>query len=215
MTPVSRVEGRAAALPSANIDTDQLIPARFMKEPRAPEGYGRFLLHDARTVGQDPLAAAPVILVAGRNFGCGSSREAAVYALVDFGVRCVIAPSFGDIFAGNAPNNGLIAAAVPDAQAEALMARLADGPAEFAVDLEARRITGAGVGIAFDIDETARAKLLNGWDDIDLTARHADAIAAFVEADATRRPWARPGGTRPSEDCATAAPVIRTMLRHP
>ena len=192
MTPVSRVEGRAAALPAANIDTDQLIPARFMKEPRHPEGYGRFLLHDARRMGPDPLAAAPVILAAGRNFGCGSSREAAVYALVDFGVRCVIAPSFGDIFAGNAPNNGLIAAAAPEEEADALIARLADGPADLSVDLETRRITGAGLEIAFEIDETARAKLMNGWDDIDLTARHADAIAAFAEADAGRRPWARP-----------------------
>jgi 3-isopropylmalate/(R)-2-methylmalate dehydratase small subunit len=199
VTPLRRVEGLAAALPAANIDTDQLIPARFMKEPRQPEGYGRFLLHDLRAAGADPLAGAPVILVAGPNFGCGSSREAAVYALVDFGVRCVIAPGFGDIFAANAANNGLLAASVDETDAAALLAVLAEGPQPFAVDLETRRIAAPGLDLGFAVDDATRAKLLNGWDDIDLTESHGPAIAAFAEADAARRPWACPPALRDSQ----------------
>ena len=109
-------EGMAVGLPTENIDTDQLIPARFMSTPRS-EGYGDFLLHDVRGGDPDfPLNHHPTttVLVTRRNFGSGSSREAAVYALVDYGIRAVIAPSFGDIFAGNAVNNGLLAAALPE-----------------------------------------------------------------------------------------------------
>ena len=192
MTPFRRIEGPAAALRAANVDTDQLIPARFMKEPRAPQGYGRFLLRDLRDAEPDPLASAPVALVAGRNFGCGSSREAAVYALVDFGIRCVIAPSFGDIFAGNAANNGLLAATISEADAATLDAWLGAGPRTLSVDLETRRIAGDGLALGFAIDDVTRAKLLNGWDDIDLTESHAAAVAAFAEAYAAARPWARP-----------------------
>lgn len=191
MTPFRWIEATAAALPETNIDTDQLIPARFMKEPRHPEGFGRFLLHDRRAEGPDPLAGGPAILVAGRNFGCGSSREPAVYALADFGVRCVIAPSFGDIFAANCANNGLLAAAVTEADAGALLAALAGGPQTLAVDLETCSVAGAGLSLPFAIDPTTRAKLLNGWDDIDLTESFADAVAAFTARDAEARPWAR------------------------
>ena len=114
--------GMAVSLPQANIDTDQLIPARFMSVPRA-QGYGRFLLHDMRREETgDMKADFPLnahegmsVLIAGRNFGSGSSREAAVYALVDSGIRAVFAPSFGDIFASNAVNNGLLPAQIDEA----------------------------------------------------------------------------------------------------
>lgn len=199
MTPIRRHEGAACPLPLANVDTDQIIPARFMKTPRST-GYGRFLLHDLRFAGDgsplgltidDPRHAGASILVARRNFGGGSSREAAVYALADFGVRCVIAPSFGDIFASNAVNNGLLPARVTEAEAERLLDALAAG-GRLVVDLEAERIEGAGEPVAFSIDPVWRVKLLNGWDDLALTRSHGDEIAAFAKADRERRPWASP-----------------------
>lgn len=198
MTPFDRLTAPALGLPDANIDTDQLIPARFMKEPRKPEGYGRFLLRDFRDAGPtvfDTVGAdAARILVAGRNFGCGSSREAAVYALVDAGFRCVLAPSFGDIFAGNAANNGLLAGTLSARDTDRLLALLADGPAALTVDLEATVVSGQDglAPIPFAVDAVVRTKLLNGWDDIDLTGSHGDRIAAFAAADARRRPWAQP-----------------------
>ncbi|WP_339950497.1 3-isopropylmalate dehydratase small subunit [uncultured Albimonas sp.] len=198
MTPFATLTAPACPLPMSNVDTDQLIPARFMSRPRS-EGYGEVLLHDLRRDAAGaldpafPLAAHPGarILVARRNFGCGSSREAAVYALADFGFACVIAPSFGDIFASNAVNNGVLPATVQEDEAEALLSALADGGA-LTVDLEAQEIRGAGAGpIGFAIDPVWRTKLLNGWDDVDMTLSHASAIAAFAEADARARPWAQ------------------------
>ncbi|MDF2232378.1 3-isopropylmalate dehydratase small subunit [Albimonas sp. CAU 1670] len=197
MTPFTTLTAPACPLPLSNVDTDQLIPARFMSRPRS-EGYGDFLLHDLRRDEAGaldpafPLNAHPGAraLVARRNFGCGSSREAAVYALVDFGFACVIAPSFGDIFASNAVNNGLVPATVSEAEAEALLAAAAAG-AELTVDLEAQQIRGAGDPIAFAIDPVWRTKLLNGWDDVDLTLSRAAEIAAFARADAAARPWAQ------------------------
>jgi 3-isopropylmalate/(R)-2-methylmalate dehydratase small subunit len=201
MEPLRRLDRVVACpLPLANVDTDQLIPARFMKQPRAA-GYGGFLLHDLRfspdgtSLGlslDDPSRAGAGVLVARRNFGGGSSREAAVYALVDFGFRCVIAPSFGDIFASNAVNNGLLPARVEEAEAEALLAALEGGATRLTVDLEACRIEGAGAPVAFSVDPVWRLKLLNGWDDLDLTLSHAEAIRAWAEEDAGRRPWAAP-----------------------
>jgi len=183
-----RLTAKGVPLPYANIDTDQLIPARFMSTPRA-KGYGPFLLYDRRREAgfplDDPRYLGASIVVARRNFGGGSSREAAVYALVDAGIRCVIAPSFGDIFAANAANNGLLAAKVSEDVAEALLT--ASG--EITVDLEACLING---DTPFEVEPVARIKLLRGWEDIDLTLSHAEAIAAFATADATRRPWAKP-----------------------
>lgn len=201
MQPFTRLAALACPLPLSGVDTDQLIPARFMKRSRA-EGYGAYLLHDLRF--DDSGAERPDcplnrperrgarILVARRNFGSGSSREAAVYALVDYGIACVIAPSFGDIFASNAVNNGLLPAQVEETQCETLLARLADGLTLVEVDLETCRITADGLAIPFEIDPVWRVKLLNGWDDIDLTLSHADAIEAFRHHDAAARPWARP-----------------------
>ena len=186
MTGWTRHEGLATALARDNVDTDQLIPARFMSAPRS-EGYGRFLLHDMRA--DCALADGASILIAGRNFGCGSSREAAVYALVDAGFRVVIAPSFGDIFAANAVNNGLLPARADTA---GLLAR---APMALAVDLETQAITGDGPDLPFDIDPVWRTKLINGWDDIDLTAAHGAAIATFAAARRAAAPWVWPPAT--------------------
>ena len=203
MEPFRRLEAIACPLPLSGIDTDQLIPARFMSRSRA-EGYGGFLLHDLRfdADGQpkpdfplnDPARAGARIIVTRRNFGGGSSREAAAYALVDYGIRCVIAPSFGDIFTGNAVNNGLLPARVSEEEAEALLAFLETGR-ELTVDLDATTITAGELTIGFAIDPVRRVKLLNGWDDLDLTLSHGDAIAAFAEADRARRPWLSPTAT--------------------
>lgn len=192
-------EGLAVALPLASIDTDQLIPARFMSTPRAA-GYGGFLLHDLRRDAQGaPLPDFPLnrhsgasVLVTRRNFGCGSSREAAVYALIDAGFRAVVAPGFGDIFAANAVNNGLLPAQVPEERAEALIAALGDGVAGARIDLDAGQGTIAGQEFRFALDPVWRQKLMMGWDDIDLTQSHAEAIAAFRKTRMQAAPWAAP-----------------------
>ena len=178
MTPVTTLSGPLALLDRANVDTDQLIPARFLRKPRST-GYGNFLFHDLRTrENAFPVQpdAAP-ILVAGDNFGCGSSREGAVYALVDAGIRCVIAPSFGDIFASNAAKNGLLTIPLPDAPA-----RLGHAPT-LAIDLPAQTITlPDGTALHFDIDEFRKTCLVQGLDDIGLTLVHADALSAHAAA---------------------------------
>jgi 3-isopropylmalate/(R)-2-methylmalate dehydratase small subunit len=196
--PFKTLTARPCPLGLANVDTDQLIPARFMKRSRA-DGYGGFLLHDLRfdEAGQpradfilnQPSHAAARILIARRNFGTGSSREAAVYALWDYGVRCVIASSFGDIFASNAVKNGLLPAVVSETDVELLLS----GAGELTVDLEALTITSGQHSVAFTIDPVRRLQLLNGWDDIDLTRRHAAEIAAFRNTLATSKPWSWPG----------------------
>jgi 3-isopropylmalate/(R)-2-methylmalate dehydratase small subunit len=140
------------------------------------------------------------VLVARRNFGSGSSREAAVYALADFGFRCVVAPSFGDIFASNAVNNGLLPAQVSEDDAEALLSVLADGAGDITIDLETQRIVLGNLSCAFTVDPVWRTKLLNGWDDIDLTLSHVEAIAGFVEEDRKQRPWAQLDGAARSLD---------------
>lgn len=191
-------DGLAVALPLENVDTDQLIPARFMSAPRS-SGYGGFLLHDLRHNAQGgllpdfplnrPEAGGASILIARRNFGAGSSREAAVYALVDAGFRVVIAPSFGDIFSSNAVNNGLLPARLPPEAVEAL---IATAPAQLRVDLDAGRITAPDASHHFDLDPVWRLKLVNGWDDIDLTASHGEAIATFAESRRKTAPWVWP-----------------------
>lgn len=194
MTPFSQLTAPALPLPIESIDTDQLIPARFMSRSRA-EGYGDVLLHDLRAgpaaVLDDPARAGAQIVVARRNFGSGSSREAAVYALTDYGVRCVLAPSFGDIFAGNAASNGLLAAVVDESAAEALLHHLAAGLVSLTVDLGTCTVTAADETFAFVVDPARRLKLLNGWDDFDLTAQYAEAVAQFTARDAAARPWAQ------------------------
>ncbi|WP_424136800.1 3-isopropylmalate dehydratase small subunit [Roseomonas chloroacetimidivorans] len=205
MQPFRILTATACPLPMANVDTDQLIPARFMSRPRSA-GYGDFLLHDLR-FGPDgaprpdfplnrPERAGSGILVARRNFGSGSSREAAAYALVDHGIRCVLAPSFGDIFSSNAINNGLLPARLEEDAIEALLAWLEAGGQQVTVDLEACSVSAGELRWAFSIDPVWRTKLLNGWSDVDLTLSHAEAIDAFARADQAHRPWAwLPEGT--------------------
>ncbi|QOR40976.1 3-isopropylmalate dehydratase small subunit [Billgrantia diversa] len=198
MEPIKTLDALACPLPRANVDTDQLIPARFMKEPRSV-GYGQFLLHDLRHdesgrpiegfILNHPEAAQAKTLVARRNFGAGSSREAAVYALVDYGFRCVIAPSFGDIFASNSVNNGLLPATVSEEDAETLLAALGEAPGSLHIDLEAQRISVGDLSVAFSIASTWRTKLLNGWDDIDMTRQHARAIQRFADEYSRQHPW--------------------------
>ncbi len=203
MEPFRTLTARACPLPLANVDTDQIIPARFMKRSRA-EGYGEVLMHDLRVREDgtpvadfplnDPVRAGARVLVARRNFGGGSSRESAVYALADYGFRCVVAPSFGDIFSANCVNNGVLPARVSEADGEVLLAWLADGGQDVTVDLEACRIVAGNNAFDFAVDPVWRTKLLNGWDDIDLTLSHTDAIGAFAAADRLARPWATPRG---------------------
>lgn len=193
MTPFTVVSGPAAALDRANVDTDQIVPARFLRKSRA-EGYNNFLFHDVRRAESDfPLGPTgnPEILVAGANFGCGSSREGAVYALSDAGIRCVIAPGFGDIFAGNASKNGLLTVVLPEDRCAALRAAASAG-ADITIDLPNQQIRAANSVYTFEIDPFRKRCLLEGLDDIDLTLANDDAIAAFEAADRLDRPWALP-----------------------
>jgi 3-isopropylmalate/(R)-2-methylmalate dehydratase small subunit len=204
MEKFTRLTASACPLDIANLNTDQLLPARFLKVPRAA-GLGTALLRDLRfdAEGRErpdfplnrPAWREAGIIVGARNFGCGSSREAAVYALYDHGIRCVIAPSFGDIFAGNAAQNGLLTAVVADEEAAALMRRIDETPdAPVTVDLEQQTIECRGETLRFVIDPVRRTRLLNGWDDVAMTESYMREIAAFKTVDRARRPWARPTG---------------------
>jgi 3-isopropylmalate/(R)-2-methylmalate dehydratase small subunit len=197
-----RLTAKACPLLLANVDTDQIVPARFLKLPRSRE-LGRALLNDLRrdANGNDrpdfplnrPVWRDAKILLAGRNFGGGSSREAAVYALYEAGIRCVIAASFGDIFAQNSVKNGLLAAILSEADVAELGAAIAaDAELPVTVDLEQQTIARGNRSFSFSIDPVSRNQLLNGWDDVDLTDNQRDRIAAFKTADRRRRPWALP-----------------------
>src|SRR5215472_1408192 len=197
-----RLSATTCPLDVANLNTDQLLPARFLKVPRSA-GLATALLHDLRFDAEgrerpdfplnQPAWRDARIMVGRRNFGCGSSREAAVYALWDYGIRCVIAPSFGDIFAGNAVQNGLLTAMVGDDEAAALIRLLRQDPERpLIVDLDQQTINCGERTFGFVIDPVRRTRLLNGWDDIALTGSYRDAIAAYKAADRKRRPWAVP-----------------------
>lgn len=193
MTPFIERTARAVALLRANIDTDQIIPARFLRKPRG-EGYGGFLFHDLKA--SEPglsLGGDVGMLVAGANFGAGSSREGAVYALVDAGITCVIAPSFADIFAGNARKNGLLTLVLPQPQVEAIAAML---PGTVTVDLPGQRLHLPDQSvIGFEIDPFQKRCLVDGLDEIGATLAQGEAIAAFCRRDALERPWALLGPT--------------------
>ena len=201
MEPFTALETKAIGLPQANIDTDQLIPARFLKRPRS-EGYGPLLLHDMRRDASGaprdnpldhPIHAGAALLITRRNFGCGSSREGAVYALADFGIRCVAAPSFGDIFAPNAVKNGLLPAQISEADAAALMnSPVIIGGGLVRVNLVAQTIVAGNLVVPFAIDPVWKLQLLNGWDDVDLTLNEKARIDRFRARDAAARPWAMP-----------------------
>lgn len=199
MSGWSEHKGNAIALDIENVDTDQLIPARFMSTPRT-EGYGNFLLHDMRSDSNGaPVSDFPInrhpdasILVGRRNFGSGSSREAAVYALIDFGIRAVIAPSFGDIFASNSVNNGLLPALVREEDAARLITLIGDTKIKLRLDIQKRKITFGDQTISFTLSESWTQKLINGWDDIDLTEHHRPAISAYRARRAETLPWVFP-----------------------
>jgi 3-isopropylmalate/(R)-2-methylmalate dehydratase small subunit len=204
MQPFTTLTAVAAPLDIANIDTDQLLPARFLKKPRSA-GYGQFLFQDERRRGPDfplerPEYREAGILVADRNFGCGSSREGAVYALVDGGIRCVVAPSFGDIFASNAAKNGLLTVMLDDEAVAGLRARLRTRPgATLTIDLPAQIVIDPDdQAIHFEIDPFKKRCLVEGLDDVALTLEHADAIAAFDEAVARDEPWRIPSVPAPT-----------------
>ena len=207
MEKFTKVTGAACPIDQANVNTDQILPARFLKWTRAM-GIGKVLFNDLRLDAEGrekpdfplnrPAWREAKIVVAARNFGCGSSRESAVYALYDYGVRCVVAPSFGDIFSGNAVQNGLLTAMVSDAEAAEIMAALQDNPElPLTVDLEEQTIVCGNRTYSFSIDPVRRTRLLNGWDDIALTESYAGRIAAFKAQDEAARPWAVPRVNEP------------------
>lgn len=202
MERFARLTAKACPLPQPNLNTDQILPARYLKWPRS-KGLGTVLFQDLRfdAAGKEradfplnrPVWRDARILVAGRNFGGGSSREAAVYAIYDHGLRCVIAPSFGDIFAQNAVKNGLLTAIVAESDAAELAAAVAADPqCEVTVDLERQTIGCGSRTYRFSIDPVSRNQLLNGWDDVDLTESFRTQISAYRISDRLRRPWANP-----------------------
>lgn len=194
MTPFRRLTGVAAPLPIANVDTDMILPAAFLKTV-SREGLGRGLFHNLRTGDDFVLDRAPWdaarILVALDNFGCGSSREHAPWALLDFGISCVIAPGFAEIFQGNCFKNGMLPIALPRAEIDLLLAAAADPTtATLIVDLETQSILRAnGETIAFGIDAQRRARLLEGLDDIAFALGFEAAIAGHEAMVRIDRPW--------------------------
>ena len=200
MEKFTTLEGVAAPFPMVNVDTDRIIPARFLKTIKKT-GLGKNLFNELRYredgaekpdfVLNKPAYREARILVAGDNFGCGSSREHAPWALVDFGIRCVIAPSFADIFNNNASKNGMLLIALPQETVDKLMGDAEmGGNARLSVDLEKQRIVRPdGEAIEFDIDPFKKHCLLNGLDDIALTLQKDDKISAFESARKTAQSW--------------------------
>jgi 3-isopropylmalate/(R)-2-methylmalate dehydratase small subunit len=205
----TRHTGLVAPLERPNIDTDQIIPKQFLKSIRR-SGFGANLFDELRYLdhgepGQDPSSRRPnpnfvlnlpryqgaSILLARRNFGCGSSREHAPWALLEFGFRALIAPSFAEIFHGNCLRNGLLPVELPEAVVEAMFAEVLAQPGyRLTVDLSEQTVTtAAGQMFRFEVDAFRRQCLLSGWDDIALTLRHADRIRAFEDQRMARVPW--------------------------
>ena len=200
MEPFTQVTAVAAPIDIVNCDTDRILPARLLRKPRVP-GYERWLFHDVRfdaqgrerpefVLNQPPYRAAR-ILVAGANYGCGSSREQAVYAMADYGIRAVVAPSFGDIHYGNALQNGLLPVVLPEADCARLREQLHAQPgARLTIDLPAQTVTGPdGAVLRFEIDPAAKERLVKGLDDIGLVLQHVERIQAFEESYLEEQPW--------------------------
>jgi 3-isopropylmalate/(R)-2-methylmalate dehydratase small subunit len=194
MKPFHRENGVLIPLDRSDVDTDQIIPKQFLKRIERT-GYGEFLFNDWRQDGSgapradfvfnQPEYALGTVLVAGRNFGCGSSREHAVWALTDYGIRAVIAESFADIFRGNALGSGLLPVILPEHEVRALLDLAAEQPGiTVAVDLEGQTVTCGDLQFPFAIDAFERRRLLEGLDDICLTLEHEAEITAFE----TQRP---------------------------
>jgi 3-isopropylmalate/(R)-2-methylmalate dehydratase small subunit len=194
MEPFTTHTGRAMPLRRSNVDTDQIIPAEYLKRvSRAGFAEGLFAAwrEDPSFVLNQPDYAGATILLAGTDFGIGSSREHAVWALTDYGFRAVIAPRFGDIFRTNATKAGLLPVVLPEATVAALQDAVEADPATaITVDLDARCVLAEAVGVAapFEIDGYTRWRLMEGLDDIGLTLRHVDMIAAFEQSRPTFLP---------------------------
>jgi 3-isopropylmalate/(R)-2-methylmalate dehydratase small subunit len=195
MEPITVITGQMAPLPRANVDTDQIIPAQFLKRVER-SGFGPFLfwawVHDAEGeldpdfVINRPEYADAVVLVSGPNFGSGSSREHAPWAIEDRGFRAVIAPSFADIFRGNCHNVGLLPIVLTDSEV-ARLTELAEDPANIVtVDLAAQTVVSGDLDTTFEIDPGIKTRLLNGLDPIALTLAHVDEIELF---ESTRPAW--------------------------
>jgi 3-isopropylmalate/(R)-2-methylmalate dehydratase small subunit len=200
MEPFNKLEGVAAPLNMINVDTDMIIPKQYLKTIHRT-GLGKALFDEMR-FNQDgsekpdfvlnkPAYRKAKILVAGENFGCGSSREHAPWALLDFGIRCVIATSFADIFYGNCFKNGILPIKLPQEQVDKLMDDAGRGAnAIISIDLENQEIRGPDGGmIKFEVDAFRKQVLLNGWDDIALTLRAGEKIDSFEKTQATQAPW--------------------------
>lgn len=183
MKPVSVVSGKALPLGRADVDTDQIVPSDALKSI-SREGFGRFLFaewrEDPAFVLNLPEHAGAAVLLAGPNFGCGSSREHAPWAIQDYGFGAVIAPSFADIFRNNCAKIGLLAVELPPETVEALLTLARTQPdAVVTVDLASGTVSAPGVSATFEMDDFTRRKLLGGLDDIGMTLTHEDDIAAF------------------------------------
>jgi 3-isopropylmalate/(R)-2-methylmalate dehydratase small subunit len=192
MRAFTTLTGRAVPLDRADVDTDQIIPAEYLKRVERT-GFGPFLFDSWRSdpsfVLNRPEHEGATILVTGPNFGSGSSREHAVWALEDHGFRAILAPSFADIFRNNCTKVGLLPVELPEPTVRTLLeAVTADPTTEITVDLSARRVTAPGIDATFEIDDFTRWRLLEGLDDIGLTLRHEDEIAAFERARPGRLP---------------------------
>jgi 3-isopropylmalate/(R)-2-methylmalate dehydratase small subunit len=190
MKPVKRIVGKAVPLGYADVDTDQIIPSEWCKRVERT-GYEDGLFAQWREgadfVLNQPRYAGAEVLLAGPNFGCGSSREHAVWALLDYGFRAVIAPSFGDIFRNNSLKMGLVPAELPGETVDALLASVESDPSvQIAIDVEALTVEApaAGVAVDFPLDGFTRWRLVNGLDELEMTLRHEDSIAAYEK----RRP---------------------------
>lgn len=207
MTAATKIEpfrtfvSAAVPIDIANCDTDQIIPARFLRKGSDDPDYTRFLLHDLRFnpdgsetdfIFNNPAYSDAGILVADRNWGCGSSRENAVTALVVNGIRAVIAPSVADIHYSNCVQNGVLPVRLSDENCATLRSQLREGPgAEIAIDLETQTLTGPDqTRYTFEIDPFDKYRLLNGLDDIGLTLEHETAITEFAAGYAARHSWA-------------------------
>lgn len=192
------VEAKAAPMPAANIDTDQIIPARFLRRPRK-QGFGDCLFYDARfdeegkarpdhVMNQERYADAQ-ILVTGPNFGSGSSREAAVYALADKGFRAVVAPSFGDIFFNNSLINGFLPVRLSEEEVAEILDFIEKGDGTIRIDLEKLTLEAGGRTYSFHVDGLKRRCMLEGLDDIALTRTHTAEIEAFEKRHFESMPW--------------------------
>jgi len=189
MSGVKQVTGQAFALPLEDVDTDVIYPALFLLHTEK-RGLGRFAFHDRPAIREAYGAAgSPPILVAGANFGCGSSREHAVWALADFGLKAIVAPSFGEIFRSNCANNGLIAAQVDQAALPPLLCA-AEAHAAFTVDLRSTEVIVGDTRTPFAVPEADRELVLEGWNTTTrMLALHGAQIAQFEDRQRAREPW--------------------------